>query len=148
MDVQTVTNFITTWARSVTEPYLVLTYKHSQHITTQSNTTEEPQNLSPIVEFFSSEFTTETTLKRKHWNRFVQTRTDPWDCVPILHVYTAISKKVVIVNSRYWNRKELGASNSRNNLLLLAMTLHNIEWGSSYNDTVIQQRPPLVCYHS
>ena len=41
--------------------------------------------------------------------------------------YTAISKKVVIINSRYWNRKELWASNSRNDLLLLALTLHNIE---------------------
>ena len=41
--------------------------------------------------------------------------------------YTAISKNVVIVTSPYWNRKELWASNSRNNLLLLALTLHNIE---------------------
>ena len=42
-------------------------------------------------------------------------------------VCTAISKKVLIVNSRYWNRKELWASSSRNNLLLLALTLHNIK---------------------
>ena len=42
-------------------------------------------------------------------------------------VYTAISKKVVIVNSRHWNRKELLGSSSWSNLLLLAKTLHNIE---------------------
>ena len=32
-----------------------------------------------------------------------------------------------IVNSRYWNRKELWGSNFSSNLLLLALTLHNIE---------------------
>ena len=37
------------------------------------------------------------------------------------HLFTAISKKVVIVNSRYWNRKELLVSRSRNNLLLLVI---------------------------
>ena len=31
---------------------------------------------------------------------------------------TAISKKVVIVNSRYWTRKELWGSSSTNNVLL------------------------------
>ena len=41
--------------------------------------------------------------------------------------YTAISEKVVIVNSRYWNRKELWSSSSTNNLLLLALTLQNME---------------------
>ena len=42
--------------------------------------------------------------------------------------YIAISKKVVMVNSRYWNRKELLGSSSTNNLLMLALTLHvNIE---------------------
>ena len=38
---------------------------------------------------------------------------------------TAISKKVFIVNSRYWNRKELWGSSSTNNLLLLTLTLQN-----------------------
>ena len=41
--------------------------------------------------------------------------------------YTAISKKVVTVDSPYWNRKELWASSSRNNLLLLTLTLHDME---------------------
>ena len=40
---------------------------------------------------------------------------------------TAISKKVFIVNSRYWNRKELWGSSSTNNLLLLTLTLQNGE---------------------
>ena len=44
-----------------------------------------------------------------------------------MNALTAISKKVVIVNSRYWNRKEPWGSNSTNNLLLLALNLHNIE---------------------
>ena len=42
-------------------------------------------------------------------------------------VYTAISNKVVIVNSRYWNRKELWGSSSTINVLLLALILQNIE---------------------
>ena len=42
-------------------------------------------------------------------------------------MYTAISKKVVIVNSRYWNRRKLWGSNFSSNLLLLVLTLHNIE---------------------
>ena len=33
---------------------------------------------------------------------------------------TAVAKKVVIVNSRYWNRKELWGSSSTNSLFLLA----------------------------
>ena len=32
-----------------------------------------------------------------------------------------------MVNSRYWNRKELWRSSSSSNLLLLALILHNIE---------------------
>ena len=39
----------------------------------------------------------------------------------------AISGKVVIVNSRYWNRKEMWGSSSTNNLLLLASTWQNIQ---------------------
>ena len=39
---------------------------------------------------------------------------------------TVISKKVFIVNSRYWKRKELWVSSSTSNLLLLALTLQNI----------------------
>ena len=42
------------------------------------------------------------------------------------NIHTAVSKKVVIINSRYWNRKELWGSSSTNNLLLLAFNLHNI----------------------
>ena len=42
-------------------------------------------------------------------------------------MYRAISKKVVVVNSRYWNLKELWDSSSTNNLLLLALTLQNME---------------------
>ena len=38
-------------------------------------------------------------------------------------------KEGCIVNSRYWNRKELWGSNSTNNLLLLASILQNIECG-------------------
>ena len=45
----------------------------------------------------------------------------------LLYEYTAISKKAVIVNSRHWNRKELWDSSSTSNLLLLALTLQNIE---------------------
>ena len=64
-------------------------------------------------------------------------------------VQTTITKNVVIVNSRYWNRKELWGSNGRNDLLLLALTLHNIECRFIiYNVTAIQQQPSLVCYHS
>ena len=44
----------------------------------------------------------------------------------IIHVYS-YSKKVVIVNSRYWNRRKLWGSNFSSNLLLLVLTLHNIE---------------------
>ena len=35
----------------------------------------------------------------------------------IILLYTAISKKVVIVNSRYWNRKELRGLRSTKNVL-------------------------------
>ena len=42
-------------------------------------------------------------------------------------IYTAISNKVVIVNSWYWNRKELWVSSNTNNLFLFASTLQNIE---------------------
>ena len=35
-------------------------------------------------------------------------------------------KRVVIVNSQHWNRKELWDSRSTKSLLLLALTLHNI----------------------
>ena len=38
-------------------------------------------------------------------------------------LYTTIFKKVIIVNSRYWNREELWSSSSTNNLLLLASIL-------------------------
>ena len=51
-------------------------------------------------------------------------------------VFTAVSKKVVIVNNRYWNRKEMWGSSSTNNLLLLALTLRNIECG-----LIIMPRP-------
>ena len=42
-------------------------------------------------------------------------------------MYITISKKVVIVNSRYCNRKELWGLSSSGNLFLLALILHNIE---------------------
>ena len=41
--------------------------------------------------------------------------------------FTAISKKVVLVNSQYWDRKELWGSSSTNNSSLLASTLQDIE---------------------
>ena len=41
--------------------------------------------------------------------------------------YTAISNKVVIVNGRYWNGKELWGLSSTNNLFMLELTLHNVE---------------------
>ena len=43
-----------------------------------------------------------------------------------LDCYYSYLKKVIMINSWYWNRKELWGSSS-NNLLLLALTLHNIE---------------------
>ena len=50
---------------------------------------------------------------------------------------TVISKKVFIVNSRYWKRKELWVSSSTSNLLLLALTLQNIVQ-AHHNTTAIQ----------
>ena len=42
-------------------------------------------------------------------------------------IYTDISKKVVIVNSRYRNRKEVWGSSSTNSYYWLAFTWHDIE---------------------
>ena len=46
----------------------------------------------------------------------------------VLKQHKAISKKVIIVNSRYWNRKEQWSSSRRNNLLLFALTGQIIEY--------------------
>ena len=43
-------------------------------------------------------------------------------CICIFSMYTAVSKKVAIINSQYWNRKELWGSSSTRNLLLKALT--------------------------
>ena len=40
--------------------------------------------------------------------------------------YNLVTKKVVIVNSRYWNRKEVWGSSSTNSVLLLALNLQGI----------------------
>ena len=37
-------------------------------------------------------------------------------------IYSSLKK---VVNSRYWNRKELWGSSSSSNFLLLALTLHD-----------------------
>ena len=47
--------------------------------------------------------------------------------IPYVTYIQLLKKKVVIVNSRYWNRKELCGSSTTINILLLALTLQNIE---------------------